>query len=86
MKYPPPFPVRPNSSLLFSPHALGESHAFSEDSMLQDSPFANWAISYDSSASQFPNYLTSKASTPLGPDSSHSSSSDGDEPEGASSE
>ncbi|XP_061266223.1 constitutive coactivator of PPAR-gamma-like protein 2 isoform X2 [Bos javanicus] len=86
MKYPPPFPVRPNSSLLFSPHALGESHAFSEDSMLQDSPFANWAISYDSSASQFPNYLTSKASTPLGPDSSHSSSSDGDEPEGASSD
>ncbi|XP_025132738.1 constitutive coactivator of PPAR-gamma-like protein 2 isoform X3 [Bubalus kerabau] len=86
MKYPPPFPVGPNSSLLFSPHALGESHAFSEDSMLQDSPFANWAISYDSSASQFPNYLTSKASTPLGPDSSHSSSSDGDEPEGASSD
>ncbi|KAB0391935.1 hypothetical protein E2I00_002998, partial [Balaenoptera physalus] len=86
MKYPPPFPVGPNSSLLFSPHALGESHAFSEDPMLQDSPFASWAVSYDSSASQFPNYLTSKASPPLGPDSSHSSSSDADEPNGASSD
>ncbi|XP_031526986.1 constitutive coactivator of PPAR-gamma-like protein 2 isoform X5 [Vicugna pacos] len=86
MKYPPPFPVGPNSSLLFSSHALGESHAFSEDPMLQDSPFASWAVSYDSSASQFPNYLTSKASPPLGPDSSHSSSSDGDEPNGASSD
>ncbi|XP_025324322.1 constitutive coactivator of PPAR-gamma-like protein 2 isoform X1 [Canis lupus baileyi] len=86
MKYPPPFPMGPNSSLLFSSHALGESRAFSEDPMLQDSPFANWAVSYDSSASQFPNYLTSKASPPLGPDSSHSSSSDGDEPNGASSD
>ncbi|XP_045688509.1 constitutive coactivator of PPAR-gamma-like protein 2 isoform X3 [Phyllostomus hastatus] len=85
MKYPPPFPLGPNSSLLFSPHALGEPHGFSEDPMLQDSPFANWAVSYDSS-SQFPNYLTSKASPPLGPDSSHSSSSDGDEPNGVSSE
>ncbi|KAF6090355.1 family with sequence similarity 120C [Phyllostomus discolor] len=85
MKYPPPFPLGPNSSLLFSPHALGEPHGFSEDPMLQDSPFANWAVSYDSS-SQFPNYLTSKASPPLGPDSSHSSSSDGDEPNGLSSE
>ncbi|XP_008588165.1 PREDICTED: constitutive coactivator of PPAR-gamma-like protein 2 [Galeopterus variegatus] len=85
MKYPPPFPMGSNSSPLFSPHALGESHAFSEDPILQDIPFANWAISYNSSASQFPNYLTSKASPPLGPDSSHSSSSDGDEPNGASS-
>ncbi|KAF6090357.1 family with sequence similarity 120C [Phyllostomus discolor] len=85
MKYPPPFPLGPNSSLLFSPHALGEPHGFSEDPMLQDSPFANWAVSYDSS-SQFPNYLTSKASPPLGPDSSHSSSSDGDEPNGLSSD
>lgn len=85
MKYPPPFPLGPNSSLLFSPHALGKLHGFSEDPMLQDSPFANWAVSYDSS-SQFPNYLTSKASPPLGPDSSHSSSSDGDEPNGVSSE
>ncbi|XP_004873582.1 constitutive coactivator of PPAR-gamma-like protein 2 isoform X1 [Heterocephalus glaber] len=85
MKYPPPFSVGPNTSLLFS-HALGESNAFSEDPMIQDSPFASWAVSYDSSASQFPNYLTSKASPPLGPDSSHSSSSDGDEPNGASSD
>ncbi|KFO20694.1 Constitutive coactivator of PPAR-gamma-like protein 2 [Fukomys damarensis] len=86
VKYPPPFSVGPNSSLLFSSHALGESNAFSEDPMIQDSPFASWAVSYDSSASQFPNYLTSKASPPLGPDSSHSSSSDGDEPNGASSD
>uniref|UniRef100_A0A2K5W2T6 Family with sequence similarity 120 member C n=1 Tax=Macaca fascicularis TaxID=9541 RepID=A0A2K5W2T6_MACFA len=86
VKYPPPFPVGPSSSLLFSSHALGESHAFSEDPMLQTNPFANWAVSYDSSASQFPNYLPSKASPPLGPDSSHSSSSDGDEPNGASSD
>ncbi|KAM5289692.1 constitutive coactivator of PPAR-gamma-like protein 2 isoform 3-T3 [Glossophaga mutica] len=85
MKYPPPFPLGPNSSLLFSPHALGEPHGFSEDPMLQDSPFANWAVSYDTSP-QFPNYLTSKASPPLGPDSSHSSSSDGDEQNGVSSE
>uniref|UniRef100_A0A2K5QUR2 Family with sequence similarity 120 member C n=1 Tax=Cebus imitator TaxID=2715852 RepID=A0A2K5QUR2_CEBIM len=84
VKYPSPFPVGPNSSLLFSSHTLGESHAFSEDPMLQNSPFANWAVSYDSSASQFPNYLPSKASPPLGPDSSQSSSSDGDEPNGAS--
>lgn len=75
----------PNSSLLFSSHALGESRAFSEDPMLQNSPFANWAVSYDSSTPQFPNYLTSKASSPLGPDSSHSSS-DGDEPNEASSQ
>uniref|UniRef100_A0A8C9GDR5 Family with sequence similarity 120C n=1 Tax=Piliocolobus tephrosceles TaxID=591936 RepID=A0A8C9GDR5_9PRIM len=86
VKYPPPFPVGPSSSLLFSSHALGESHAFSEDPMLQTNPFANWAVSYDSSASQFPNYLPSKASPPLVPDSSHSSSSDGDEPNGASSD
>uniref|UniRef100_A0A8C5LA87 Family with sequence similarity 120, member C n=1 Tax=Jaculus jaculus TaxID=51337 RepID=A0A8C5LA87_JACJA len=84
MKYPSPFPMGPNSSLLFS-HSLGESHAFSEDPMLQDNPFANWAVSYDSSASQFPNYLTSKASPPLGADSSQSSSSDGDDPNGTSS-
>uniref|UniRef100_A0A2K6V3Q1 Family with sequence similarity 120 member C n=1 Tax=Saimiri boliviensis boliviensis TaxID=39432 RepID=A0A2K6V3Q1_SAIBB len=84
VKYPSPFPVGPNSSLLFSSHTLGESHAFSEDPMLQNSPFANWAVSYDSSASQFSNYLPSKASPPLGPDSSQSSSSDGDEPNGAS--
>ncbi|KAM9180344.1 LOW QUALITY PROTEIN: constitutive coactivator of PPAR-gamma-like protein 2 [Dugong dugon] len=85
MKYPLSFPVGPNSSLLFSSHALGESPAFSEECMLQDSPFANWAVSYDSSTSQFPNYLTSKASPPLRPHSSHSSSSDGDEPNGTSS-
>uniref|UniRef100_A0A2K5CAJ0 Family with sequence similarity 120 member C n=1 Tax=Aotus nancymaae TaxID=37293 RepID=A0A2K5CAJ0_AOTNA len=84
VKYPSPFPVGPNSSLLFSSHTLGESHAFSEDPMLQNSPFANWAVSYDSSASQFPNYLPSKASPTLGPDSSQSSSTDGDEPNGAS--
>ncbi|KAM9576528.1 LOW QUALITY PROTEIN: constitutive coactivator of PPAR-gamma-like protein 2 [Trichechus inunguis] len=85
MKYPLSFPVGPNSSLLFSSHALGESPAFSEDPMLQDSPFANWAVSYDSSTSQFPNYLTSKASPPLRPHSSHSSSSDDDESNGTSS-
>ncbi|XP_034341126.1 constitutive coactivator of PPAR-gamma-like protein 2 isoform X1 [Arvicanthis niloticus] len=85
MKYPPPFPMGPNSSLLFS-HSVGESHAFSEDTMLQDSSFANWAVSYDSNTSQFPNCLTSKTSPPLGPDSSHSSSSDGDEANGAASE
>ncbi|XP_016070664.1 PREDICTED: constitutive coactivator of PPAR-gamma-like protein 2 [Miniopterus natalensis] len=84
MKYPPPFPLGPNSSLLFPPHALGESHAFSENPILEDNPLASWGVSYDSS--QFSNYLTSKASPPLGPDSSHSSSSDGDEPNGVSSD
>ncbi|KAG8521368.1 Constitutive coactivator of PPAR-gamma-like protein 2, partial [Galemys pyrenaicus] len=86
MKYPPPFTIGPNSSLFFSQQVLGESHAFSEDPMLQDSHFTNWAVSYDSSASHFPSYLTSKASPPLAPDSSHSSSSDGDEPNGANSD
>ncbi|XP_027287975.1 constitutive coactivator of PPAR-gamma-like protein 2 isoform X4 [Cricetulus griseus] len=85
MKYPPPFPMGPNSSLLFS-HSVGESHAFTEDPMLQDSSFTNWAVSYDSSTSQFPNCLTSKTSPPLVPESSHSSSSDADEANGASSE
>uniref|UniRef100_A0A286XMC7 Family with sequence similarity 120 member C n=1 Tax=Cavia porcellus TaxID=10141 RepID=A0A286XMC7_CAVPO len=86
MKYSPPFSVGPNSSLLFTSHALGESNAFSEDPMIQDSPFTSWAVSYDTSAPQFPNYLTSKTSLPLQPDSSHSSSSNGDEPNGASSD
>lgn len=85
VKYPPPFPVGPNSPLLF-PHGVGEPHAFPEDPMLQDSSFNNWAVSYDSSAPQFPNCLPSKTSPPLGPDSSHSSSSDADEANGAGSE
>ncbi|XP_058147542.1 constitutive coactivator of PPAR-gamma-like protein 2 [Dasypus novemcinctus] len=63
---------------------VSESPAFCQNPMLQDSHFANWTVSYDSSTSQFPNYWISKASPTLVPDSSHSSSSDGDEPNGAS--
>ncbi|XP_077002038.1 constitutive coactivator of PPAR-gamma-like protein 2 isoform X3 [Tamandua tetradactyla] len=85
MKYSPSFPVESNSSLLLSSRTLGESPAFSQNPVLRDSHFANWAVSYDSSTSQFPNYLTSKASSPVEPDSSHSSSTDGDEVNGASS-
>uniref|UniRef100_H3B1L2 Family with sequence similarity 120 member C n=1 Tax=Latimeria chalumnae TaxID=7897 RepID=H3B1L2_LATCH len=48
-------------------------------------PIGEWPVSFDPTLSKFPNHLTSKTSPSSGPGSSPSSSSDGEEPNGASS-
>ncbi|XP_028922821.1 constitutive coactivator of PPAR-gamma-like protein 2 isoform X1 [Ornithorhynchus anatinus] len=82
MQYPSSFPQGPNSAFLFSSQPLGEPPAFPDEPVLKGGSFANWSVTYDSSASKFSNHLTSKASPPSGLGSSPSSSSDGEEQNG----
>nr|XP_028567716.1 constitutive coactivator of PPAR-gamma-like protein 2 isoform X1 [Podarcis muralis] len=76
----------PGSSFLFSPHGLVDAAPFHEDPALKGGHFNNWPVSYDNCPAKFPNHhLSSKPSPSSGPGSSPSSSSDGEEHNGTSS-
>ncbi|XP_042309439.1 constitutive coactivator of PPAR-gamma-like protein 2 [Sceloporus undulatus] len=77
----------PGSSFLFSPHGLTDASApFHEDPSLKGGHYNNWSVSYDNSHAKFANHhLSSKPSPSSGPGSSPSSSSDGEEHNGANS-
>ncbi|XP_044299481.1 constitutive coactivator of PPAR-gamma-like protein 2 isoform X4 [Varanus komodoensis] len=76
----------PSSSFLFPPHGLADAAPFHEDPALKGGHFNSWPISYDSCPTKFPNHhLSSKPSPSSGPGSSPSSSSDGEEHNGTSS-
>ncbi|XP_013927348.1 PREDICTED: constitutive coactivator of PPAR-gamma-like protein 2 [Thamnophis sirtalis] len=97
MQYQPPAPhggiaasssflPGPGSSFLFSPHGLADAMPFHEDPALKAGHFNNWPASYDNCPGKFPNHhLGSKPSPSSGPGSSPSSSSDGEEHNGANS-
>nr|XP_034953383.1 constitutive coactivator of PPAR-gamma-like protein 2 isoform X2 [Zootoca vivipara] len=76
----------PGSSFLFSPHGLVDAAPFHEDPALKGGHFNNWPGSYDNCHAKFPNHhLSSKPSPSSGPGSSPSSSSDGEEHNGTTS-
>uniref|UniRef100_A0A8C5WS21 Family with sequence similarity 120C n=1 Tax=Laticauda laticaudata TaxID=8630 RepID=A0A8C5WS21_LATLA len=97
MQYQPPAPhggiaatssflPGPGSSFLFSSHGLADAMPFHEDPALKAGHFNNWPVSYDNCPAKFPNHhLGSKPSPSSGPGSSPSSSSDGEEHNGANS-
>uniref|UniRef100_A0A803TWF1 Family with sequence similarity 120 member C n=1 Tax=Anolis carolinensis TaxID=28377 RepID=A0A803TWF1_ANOCA len=82
----PKMPYQP-PGFLFSPHGLTDPSApFHEDPALKGGHYNNWSIPYDNSQAKFSNHhLSSKPSPSSGPGSSPSSSSDGEEHNGTSS-
>nr|XP_014344667.1 PREDICTED: constitutive coactivator of PPAR-gamma-like protein 2 [Latimeria chalumnae] len=78
------FALSPNSGLLFS-HPPGHLPVQECNDVQKGRPIGEWPVSFDPTLSKFPNHLTSKTSPSSGPGSSPSSSSDGEEPNGASS-
>ncbi|XP_054859095.1 constitutive coactivator of PPAR-gamma-like protein 2 [Eublepharis macularius] len=97
MQYQPPAPHSgigtsssflpgPGSNFLFSAHGLTDAAPFHEDPALKGGHINNWPVPYDCCPPKFSNHhLSSKPSPSSGPGSSPSSSSDGEEHNGAGS-
>ncbi|XP_077185670.1 constitutive coactivator of PPAR-gamma-like protein 2 [Paroedura picta] len=97
MQYQPPAPhggvgtsssflPGPGSNFLFSPHGLTDAAPFHEDPAFKGGHYNNWPMPFDCCPPKFPNHrLSAKPSPSSGPGSSPSSSSDGEEHNGTSS-